>query len=308
MKTLRQELAVYLETRRSLGYRLHREGIRLVKFTEFMDEKRASHVTTPLALEWALKSLPALGEPAKRLIMVRGFATYLHALDERNEIPPQGLVPNKLRRVRPYLYSSEEIASLLDAAWSRSPYEQPIGTYYCLFGLLAVAGLRVGEAIRLMDQDVDLAAATMSIHGAKFGKSRLIPLHPTTVRALRDYRRRRNEWLGNQSTTHFFVSSCGKPLLHTCINRVFSAVRHKVGLREKVAGRRPRLHDFRHRFAVQTLIRWYQSGEDAERRLPVLSTFLGHVCVADTYWYLTAHPELMHLAAARLNLRWENRS
>lgn len=306
MMPLRQAFNDYLAMRRSLGYRLSAEGVRLAKFVDFLKENRASYITTALAVEWALQSSPALGEPAKRLTMVRGFAKYLRALDAQNEIPARELIPNRLRRVRPYLYSNEEVVTLLEAARRRSRCEMPQGTYYCLFGLLVVSGMRVGEAINLTDQDVDLAAATLTVRGTKFGKSRLVPLHSTTVRELREYKARRDEFLRGRAALRFFISAAQTPLLHTKIYDVFAAARHAAGLR-KIAGRNPRLHDFRHLFAVRTLINWYQRGEDVERQLPTLSTFLGHVCVASTYWYLTEHPELMALAVARLDERWEGR-
>lgn len=303
---LRQALNDYLAMRRSLGYRLQAEGVRLAKFVDFTEEKKASYVTTTLAVKWALQSSPALGEPAKRLTMVRGLAKYLRALDARNEIPARELIPNRLQRVRPYLYSNEEVLNLLEAARCRSRYEMPQGTYYCLFGLLVVSGMRVGEAINLTDQDVDLAGAILTVRGTKFGKSRLVPLHSTTVRVLRGYKDRRDEFLGGRPAGRFFISAAQTPLSHSKINAVFTAARDAVGLR-KIAGRFPRLHDFRHRFAVRTLINWYQRGEDVERQLPTLATFLGHVCVASTYWYLTEQPELMALAVGRLDERWEGR-
>lgn len=303
---LRQALNDYLAMRRSLGYRLRAEDVRLVKFVDFIEEKRVAYITTALAVEWALQSLPALYEPANRLTMVRGLAKYLQALDARNEIPARELIPKRLRRVRPYLYSKEEVAKLLEAARCRSRCEMPQGTYYCLFGLLVVSGMRVGEAINLTDQDVDFAGAILTIRGTKFGKSRMVPIHSTTVRVLREYKERRDEFLRGRPAVRFFISAAQTPLLHTKIYDVFAAARHAVGIR-KTAGRNPRLHDFRHRFAVQTLINWYQRGEDVERQLPTLSTFLGHVCVASTYWYLTEHPELMALAVARLDERWEGR-
>jgi len=213
MITLRQALNEYLSMRRSLAYRYQYEGIRLAKFIVFLEEKRASHVTTALALKWALQSLPALGEPAKRMTIVRGFARYLKALDERNEIPPRDLVPNGLRRVRPYLLSNEQVRSLLDAALSRSSFERPKGKYYCLFGLLAVTGMRIGEAINLIDNDVDLVEAMIHVRWTKFGKSRLIPLHPTTVTVLNEYRRTRNEFLSGRPAEKFFISSLGTPVL-----------------------------------------------------------------------------------------------
>ena len=188
---------------------------------------------------------------------------------------------------------------------NRSPQESPAGTYHCLFGLLIVTGMRVGEAINLTDEDINFDQATLVVRRAKLGKSRIVPLHATTVRILRAYQRRRNGYLRDRPAVRFFVSARGTPLARG-IYTVFDAVREAAGL-HKVSGRRARIHDFRHLFAVRTLINWYRDGQDAERLLPVLSTFLGHVCVSSTYWYLTEHPELMNLAVGRLNQRWEGR-
>ena len=306
MTSLRQALKDYLATRRALGYQLRPEGVRLVKFVSFMEERRASYVTTALAVEWAAQSAPALAEPSRRLCMVRCFAKYMRALDERNEVPPSDLIPNGFRRIRPYLYTDEQVQGILDAAMNRSPFESPKGKYYCFFGLLFVTGMRIGEAINLTDEDVDFTKGTLLVRKAKFTKSRMIPLHPTTVKVLQAYQSRRAEYLNGRQAVRFFVSSKGTALSHAGIYEVFRAVRKAVGL-ERVSGRLPRIHDFRHLFAVRTMINWYRGGKEVERLLPVLSTFLGHVCVASTYWYLTEHPELMNLAVAKVNQRWEDR-
>ena len=306
MTPLRQALQDYLSMRRALGYQLCREGVALPQFLKFMKERRASYVTAALAVDWASRSAPALTQPKKRLNMVRGFAKYMHALDTRNEIPPSGLIPGGFRRARPYLYSDKQVQDILDAAMTRSRRESPNGTFYCLFGLLFVTGMRIGEAINLVDEDVSLAQATLFVRKAKFSKSRIIPLHPTTVKALQEYRRRRAKHLNGGPAVRFFISARGTPLTHRRIYDAFGAVRKAVGL-ENVSGRNPRIHDFRHLFAVRTLINWYRRGQDAERLLPILSTFLGHVDVSSTYWYLTEHPELMQLAVAKLNQRWERR-
>jgi integrase/recombinase XerD len=307
MTPLRQAFEEYLTMRRSLGYRYQHAEIRLDKFVAFLEKKRASHVTTALALEWSLQSAPALAEPANRMTIIRGFARYLSALDDRNEIPPRDLMPKKLRRVRPYLLSSEQVTSLLNAARSRRSSERPKGKYYCLFGLLAITGMRIGEALNLTDNDVDLVEGMIHVKWSKFGKSRLIPLHPTAVVALDAYKQRRNKSLGSRMAARFFSSSIGTPLRHSTIYDVLRKVCEKAGLKKGPAGRSLRPHDLRHRFAMETLTRWYRDGKDAERLLPILSTFLGHTRVEDTYWYLTEQPELMSLAVERMNRRWENR-
>jgi len=204
------------------------------------------------------------------------------------------------------LYTEEEVQDLLKAALNLSSPD-PLGrwTYHCLFGLLAVSGLRINEALGLKLDDVDLRQGILTVQGTKFGKSRLVPLATSTKRVLSRYKSRREQVLAGRPALHFFVSKRGKRLYDSQVRLTFYALSRQIGLRGPADSRGPRLHDFRHRFAVQTLLGWYRAGEDVERRLPVLSTFLGHVHVSDTYWYLTACPELMGLAVKRLEKRWE---
>jgi len=309
MTPLEQAIQDYLALRRSLGFKLRDAGICLAKFAAFLEARGATHITTALALEWSQQRSTAQPDTwAQRLGYIRGFARHHRANDPETEIPPPGLLPFHPKRARPYLYSEAEIASLL-----RCALELPSAgglrpwTYHCLLGLLSVTGLRIGEAIRLQLDDVDLQAGLLTIRGTKFGKSRLVPIHRSTQEVLEQYRARRERFLAGRSASAFFISSRGNPLDIGDIHRTFYKLTRQVGLRGETASHGPRLHDFRHRFAVQTLLRWYRAGEDVERRLPVLSTYLGHVHVADTYWYLSACPELMGLAVARLEQRWEDR-
>ncbi|MGH8570140.1 MAG: tyrosine-type recombinase/integrase, partial [Gammaproteobacteria bacterium] len=240
-----------------------------------------------------------------------GFARHRSATDPRTQIPPQGLLPFQPKRARPYLYSDDEIRSLLHAArnmpcrYERSELRPWI--YHCLFGLLSVSGLRLGEARSLELQDVDLKAAVLTIRGAKFGKSRLLPLHASTCKVLADYIARRNRhWAARPVSSYLFVSNRGNRLDSAAIHRTFYALSRQIGLRG-MASHGPRLHDMRHVFATTTLVRWYKSDQDPERRLPILSAYLGHVHVADTQWYLSGSPELMREAMRRLEHRWEDR-
>ena len=278
--------------RRSLGFKLHEAGKGLLDFVTFMEQHRASYITQALALAWAQQ--PSNVQPAEwaqRLSFVRGFARYRSATDPRTQIPPQGLLPFQPKRARPYLYSDDEIRSLLRAAL-RMPYRYERGklrpwVFHCLFGLLSVSGLRLGEARNLELQDVDLEAAVLTIRGAKFGKTRLVPLHASTCEVLADYiARRQRHWAGRAVSSYLFVSSWGNRLDGGEIHRTFYALSRQIGLRGASDSHGPRLHDMRHRFATNTLVRWYQSGQDPERRLPLLSAYLGHVHVADTQWYL----------------------
>jgi len=310
MTRLRTALGQYLALRRHLGFTLHDAGVALPDFVTFLEGHRASVITTPLALAWAQQ--PPTVQPAtwaRRLSFVRGFARYRSATDPRTEIPSAMLLPHRAPRAHPYLYSADEIRQLLRAtlAWSGWSKLRP-WTYYCLFGLLSVSGLRLGEARNLQLADVDLRASVLTIRGAKFGKSRLVPIHASTRQVLAQYlARRQRHWAGRSASSYVFVTERGNRLDISDIRKTFHAVSRQIGLRGPGTSRGPRLHDLRHRFAVMTLLRWYRAGQDAERLLPVLSTYLGHVNVSDTYWYLTAWPELMQEARHRLERCWEDR-
>jgi len=311
MTTLRTAVQEYLSLRRSLGFKLHDAGKGLLAFVTFMEQHRAAYITRQLALTWAQQ--PSTVQPtewARRLSVVRGFARHRRATDPRTEIPPAGWLPYRPKRAGPYLYSDGEVKGLLRAALTLPgrgglrPW-----TYHCLFGLLSVSGLRIGEARNLELQDVDLQAAVLTIRGTKFGKSRLVPLHTSTRQMLARYLARRKRcWTTRPVSSYVFVSNWGNRLDGGEIHRTFYAVSRQIGLRGPSERHGPRLHDLRHRFAVTTLRRWYRSGADAERRLPILSAYLGHVHVSDTYWYLSAWPELMREATSRLERWWEGQS
>jgi integrase len=310
MNPLRESIQEYLTLRRSLGFKLRDAGICLAKFAAFLEDRGATHITTELALQWVQQNSSVhAATRAQRLSYVRGFARYHAASDPRTEIPPPGLLPFQPRRAQPYLYSEAEIAGLLQCALRLPPVGglRPL-TYHTLLGLLSVTGMRIGEAIRLQTEDVNLKEGLLIIRGTKFGKSRLVPIHASTQEVLAQYLACRKRCVASASTSSFFfVTNRGQHLDIGDVHRTFYKLSHRIGLRAVDASHGPRLHDFRHRFAVYTLLRWYRCGEDAERRLPVLSTFLGHVHVADTYWYLSACPELMDQALARLEQRWEQR-
>jgi integrase len=308
MKQLRKAVKDYLAMRRSLGFKLIKHEVALQEFLLFLARKHASGITVNLALEWATQNTnhtPA--EWAARLGMVRGFTRHWIATDPSTEIPPVGLLPYRPQRARPYFYSRQEIQKLLKAAKNR-PSLDPLRpwTYYCLFGLLAVTGLRIGEALNLEARDMDWSEGVLTINGAKFGKSRLVPLHASTCRVLADYVKRRDQRFGARPEGPFLLNKNGNRLDKGEVHRSFYSLSRQIGLRAVDASNGPRLHDFRHRFAVETLLRWYREGEDPKRRLPVLSTYLGHAHVTDTYWYLTGTPELLGAAARRLEKRWED--
>jgi integrase/recombinase XerD len=310
MNTLRQAAQEYLTMRRSLGYKLQEAGRSLLDFITFMEQHRAAYITQSLALAWAKQ--PSDVQPcewARRLSCVRSFARHRSASDPRTQIPPMGLLPYRPKRAQPYMYSDEQIKQLLRAAL-KLPAKNGLRpwTYHCLFGLLSVTGLRVSEAQNLELQDVDLRAGVLTIRGAKFGKSRLVPLHTSTRRVLADYMvRRERMWAKRPVSSYVFVSNWGNRLDGGDIRRTFYALSRQIGLRGPSDNHGPRLHDMRHGFASKTLLRWYRTGEDAEQRLPILSAYLGHVHWSDTFWYLSALPELMHEAMSRLERHWEDR-
>ena len=311
MNTLRQAVQEYLTLRRSLGFKLRDAGKLLQAYVRFMEEQRAPYITTKLALAWAQQaSAVQPAEWARRLSVVRIFARHRSATDPRTQIPPEGLLPYRPKRARPYLYSPQEIRCFLRAAISL-PARGGLRpwTYHCLFGLLSVTGMRIGEARNLELQDVDLRTGVLTIRSGKFGKSRLIPLHASTRRVLADYlARRARKWAALPVSSYVFLSNWGNQLDGGEIHRTFYALSRQIGLRGRSDSHGPRLHDMRHRFAVMTLLRWYRAGKDVERKLPYLSAYLGHVHVSDTYWYLSAWPELMREAMSRLERCWEGQS
>lgn len=304
MNTLREAVEEYLSLRRCLGYKLDEAGGALLQFASFMEQREAPFITRDLAVEWAV--LPTKAQPvywASRLSTVRLFARHRLATDPRTEVPPLGLLQARHQRKRPYLYTQDEIAGLMGAAAQlASPTGLRAQTYVTLLGLLSVAGLRISEAIALDRQDVDLGGGILTIRRTKFGKTRLVPVHRSTTQALRRYARLRDRVHPRPRTSSFLVDVAGARLVKNTAEDVFVRLSRRVGLRgpEGRRGHGPRLHDLRHRWAVDTLLRWYRAGVDVERHLPELSTYLGHTHVSDTYWYLTAVPELMSLAMALL--------
>lgn len=305
MSVLRQALRDYVSMRRGLGYKFVHQEHQLKGFVTFMDQRDAAVITTKLALEWATQPPGRHASWAIRLSDVRGFARHLHSLEPRTQIPPTGIITYRFRP-RPYLYTETEIKTLLAAALALPPvHGLRRWTYHCLFGLLAVTGLRISETLALRREDVDLKTGILTIHSSKFGKSRLVPLHRSTQQVLLDYACRRDAHLTVPHSPYFLVAERGGRLLSQYVYRVFWQLSRQTGLRGASAHSGPRLHDFRHSFAVATLLNWYRSGQSVDALMPVLSTYLGHSCSRYTYWYLSACPELMNHAARRLEKRWE---
>ncbi len=289
--------ADYVATRRAMGYKFAYQGQMVEQFAAHLDEVGAEHLTIAHALSWAMQ--PAGAAPvwwAVRLSTARGFARFLTALDPATEIPPVGLLPRPSHRIVPYIYSDADIARLRQAAGQLHP-EHRGDTYQTLIGLISVTGMRVGELVRLDRDDVDLDHSLLTIRNTKFGKSRQLPLHPTTVEAITAYARRRDQRRPVPKAPSLFTSAIGTRLLRDNVCTVFPRLVREVGLRSLNRRRPPRLHDMRHSFAVTTLVGWYRDGLDVERRLPLLSTWLGHSDPRHTYWYLSAVPDRLGLLA-----------
>lgn len=291
----------YLTTRRAMGYKFAYQGQMVEQFAAYLDGVGGEHLTIAAALSWARQ--PVGAKPvwwAVRLSTARGFARFLSAIDPATEVPPVGLLPEPSHRAVPYIYSDEDIERLHLAAGRLNP-EHRADTYQTLIALIAVTGMRVGETVRLDRDDVDLGEGLITIRNSKFGKSRQVPLHSTSVEALASYARRRDERRPVPKSPSFFTSAIGTRVLRDNVSTVFPRLVREAGLRSPNRPRPPRAHDLRHTFAVRCVIGWYRQGLDVERRMSLLSTWLGHVDPGSTYWYLTGVPELLELVADRLD-------
>ncbi len=291
----------YLSIRRALGFKLDAAARLLPDFVAHLEAAGSQTVNVELAVAWATRppgALPTAGW-ANRMTVVRGFAHWLHPLDPRTEVPPVGVLPRGKHRATPYLYSDAEIDALMAAARSL-PSPLRAATFETLIGLLAVTGMRVGEAIHLDRSDIDWTEGAITVWAAKFNKSRQLALQPSTMDALAAYDRCRRRCCPRPGSPSLFVSRNGTRLIYTNVHQVFGRLRRAAGLTARSGSCRPRLHDLRHSFAVRTLLDWYRDGGDIAARLPWLSTYLGHACPVSTYWYLSAAPELLALAAGRL--------
>lgn len=304
MSTLHQTADEYLTVRRALGFKLADHGRFLDDLIDHLERAGASTITTQLALDWAMQT-PGREMRVKRMSVARGFARYLQTLDPACEVPPTGLLPQRIGRISPYLYSEAEIAALLAAtATIRCPLRAL--TFRTIIGLLTVSGIRIGELIKLDRVDVDLTDGIVTIRDGKFGASRELPLHPSTVTALERYAQARDQQWPRPSSPAFFLSATGTRLIHSNVWKTFQELLLEAGITAPSGRRRPRMHDLRHGFAVSTLISWYRDSADVPAYMPRLTTYLGHATPSSTYWYLQAAPELLALAASRLEQRRES--
>jgi integrase len=299
MSALADAARDYLRLRNSLGHDLAEYHRELPRFVAFLEAEGLPTVTVAAALAWAQGPGvdPATTIASRRMTIARGFARYLAGIDARTEVPPAGLIAGRHRWRPPFIYGPGDIEALMAQARQLTP--MPAATHETLIGLLAATGLRVGEAIRLDRADIDWDGAVLMIRESKFGKTRMVPVLDSTLDMLGRYARIRGRLCPQAATASFFVSTAGTRLIYARVGQVFRRLRDRAGIGAG-ADRRPRIHDLRHTFAVRTLLGWYQAGQDVEARLPVLSTYLGHRDPRSTYWYLSAAPELLALAASQL--------
>jgi integrase len=301
MTSLADSLVEYLTVRRKLGYRFERQEKLLKQYLSYLDELGHPYITVETAVAWA--TLPVRRHQSwysYRLSAARGFAAYQLAHDPRTEVPAPSLLPWRRCPATPYLYTDADLAALIAAAKAlRTPHRA--ATYQTLVGLLAVTGMRVGEAIALNRNDFDVRAGVIVVRNGKFGKTREVPLHASTVTALSAYVQRHDRPQAKRSPAALLISDRGTRLEYRTVQWTFSRLVSRAGVRPRSPNCRPRLHDLRHGFAVQTMQDAYRDGGNApQSRLPLLSTYLGHVDPGKTYWYLSAAPELLELAGERL--------
>lgn len=304
VSALGQAAIDYLAVRRALGYKLRGHDRLLADFVDHLERAGTGTVTTAMAVAWATAPAGVSSTRwAQRLSVVRGFARHLRCSDPATEVPPADAVIGDRRRPTARLFTDDDIATLVAAAGDLRPGLRA-ATYQTLFGLLAVTGMRVGEAIRLDRGDVDLETGIVAITETKFRKHRRLPLHPTSINALAAYAQDRDQARPLPKSPAFFVSTRGTRLQDVCVHKAFNRIVAAAGLDQHYHDARSRVHGFRHSFAVATLTDWYRQGADPATTLPVLSAYLGHADPAYTYWYLQDSPELLGLAAERLD-RWE---
>jgi integrase/recombinase XerD len=304
-----EALADYLSVRRALGFKLEHAGRYLAQFVTYLEDHSVDRVTVDHALAWATQPSCGAAWQAQRLAMVRGFAVYLRGVDPATEVPPARLLSPRPCRATPYLYAEAEISALIQAA-TVLPFPLQMATYQTLIGLLAATGMRIGEVIALNREDLDTGHGLLTVRDAKYGKTRLLPLHPSVTAALVDYVQLRDRLhpVLDDASPALFISQRGTRLLYPQVRCTFLRIVEHADLKARSMSRRANLHGLRHSFAVATLLGWYRDGADVPALLPRLSTYLGHTNPRDTFWYLSASPELLALAGQRLDIYLGDRS
>lgn len=308
MSALAERAAEYLRLRRSLGHDLADAARLLPRFVDHLESVGATTISTAVALAWVQRPDADPGSSVwfRRMTVVRGFARHMSGIDPATEVPPVGLVSFRRSWRPPFIYSAEDVESLMAAVPRLMQSPLRVATFQTLIGLLAASGMRIGEALRLERSDIDGGEGLVTVRASKFGKSREVPLHPTTLDALVRYAEIRERHVPRPARSTFFLSGKGTAVLYADVGDAFRKLLSLSGVGATSAVR-PRIHDLRHTFAVHTLVRWYRAGEDVGALLPRLSTYLGHLEPGYTYWYLSAAPELLALAAGRLEAAVEVR-
>ena len=302
--TMQTMVCNYLSERRRLGFELISCGRRLMSFARYVEaQEHHGPLTVEIMARWAKQDKWQRGDPAtwaRRLKGLRPFTRYLRQFEPRTEVPDESIFGPIQERLTPHIYSAQEIVDLLAAARALKPTGglRP-ATYETLFGLIAAAGLRLSEAVHLLEADVDLKGGLLTVRKTKFAKSRQLPLHPSTVEALRRYRNKRSRHVAVTAEMPFFVSSKARGLSLRQVARVFAALRQQLGWVNRGAHDQPRIHDLRHTFAVRRMLLWQARGAEIDQAMLALSTYMGHAKISNTYWYLTAVPELMAVAAGK---------
>jgi integrase len=306
--TMQSHAADYLSERRRLGFQLRGAGLAVMSFARYVDGLgHRGPLTVEVMADWAQRDKGNSNKPATwagRLKKLRSFARYLQQFEPGTEVPDDTTFGRIGQRLAPHIYSEQEIVDLLAAARRLGPTLGLRGaTYEALFGLIASTGLRVSEAVHLLDADVDLKLGMLTVRRTKFAKSRQVPLHPSAVQALLRYRRLRDRYVELTDETPFFVGTRGQRLGHSLslrqVDRVFIGLRDQLGWVNRGAHDGPRIHDLRHAFVVRRVMLWHAQGVDVDQRMLALSTYVGHAMVTNTYWYLTGVPQLMAVAAAK---------
>ncbi len=309
--TIQSKAQSYLDERRLLGFELKSPGLTLMSFARYVDDHGFSEpLTVEVMSDWAKLDKMQRNTPvtwARRLSLLRPFMRYLRQFEPLTEVPEESIFGPFRARLTPHIYYEHEIVDLLSAAHGITPTGglRPV-TYETLFGLIASTGMRVSEAVHLLNTDVDLKRGILVIRQTKFTKSRQLPLHSSTVIALMRYRRQRNKYVQVSTELPFFISVRGKRLGHSLglrqVHRVFNSLSNQLGWVNRGAHDRPRIHDLRHTFAVRRVMLWHKHGSDIDQGMLALSTYMGHVEISNTYWYLTAVPELMAVAANKFEV------
>lgn len=309
INTMESHANNYLNERRQLGFGLRNPGYAILSFARYMDALNSQEPpTVEMMADWARQDQGHSDDPAtwaRRLKNLRSFCRYLQQFEPRTEVPDDSIFGQVGQRLAPHIYNEQEIVDLLAAAHNLDSFIPGLrgATYETLFGLIASTGLRISEALHLLDADVDLKLGLLTIRKTKFAKSRYVPLHPTTIKALKQYRVLRNANIHVTEDTTFFISTRGRLLGHRLdsrqVRRVFIGLRNQLGWINRGAHNGPRIHDLRHTFVVRRVLLWQAEGMDVDRQMLALSTYVGHAMITNTYWYLTGIPELMAVAANR---------